>query len=308
MKLFADYKIENGYKNINIWYIYNSYNAYIKEEGYLEFKKYYLKYFKNRIFSTHKFNKVPMLLVNKQPHKNSFFRYKSNINNAGNSESITHSTYKEIIKDISILNLVVNDKIIKLYVSDSDIEYEFIANGNRYYADVFIRFYKSIPEEYFYKWRGKLLIELNKTHAIGKKKAKDCYDYGFPIFEHTISEKLLMNEHTNSEEEILQQKNFISNYLSEKIYGKLISDPISEDFIMIERLKKENNELKNKYDNLLNNNSLLINVNEYQANRIVELQAENADIKNSNQQLVNYKNAIEKKKILKIILKICGVK
>ncbi len=301
MKLFADYKIEDGYKNINIWYIYNSYKAYIKSEGNISFEKYYDKFFKHRLFSTHRVNKIQMMLVKKYPYGNSFFRYYGNINDKGKSESITHSTYKDIIKELYILNLLVNGKLIKLYVSYSDIEYNFIANSNNYYSDVFIRFYKSDPEEYLYKWNGKLCIEINYTHPSGKEKARDYYVEGMALFEHNVSRKLLMDEHTDSEDKIINQKEFIKEKLSDKIYGKLLSDPKSKEYIMIEKLKKENMELQNKNNELERKNLLLLRENNLQSTKIVEM-------KQKTLKLEEYKEKIEKHKFINLIIKLFGIK
>lgn len=316
MKLFADYKIENGYKKINIWYIYNSYKSYIKEERYIKFEEYYNKFFKNRLFSTHTTNKIKMTLVKKHPFGKSFFKYCGNINDNGSSESITHSTYKEIIKELYILNLFVNEKQIKLYVSYSDIEYDFTANGNNYIADIYICFYKSVPEEYLYKWKGKLLFEVRYTHAVEENKVKDCYFEGIPVFEHTVSEKLKMNEYVVSEEELINQKNFIKEKLSEKIYGKLLSDPNSEDYYdMIRNLQKESYELSSNNKRLLknikilsdrikelekssneirNNNEFLFNINKNQADRIKYLDNENEKISIYNSSLLDYKSSMNK--------------
>lgn len=280
MKLFADYKIEDGYKNINIWYIYNAYKAYIKEEGYIKFEDYYKKFFKGRLYSTHRINKIPMTLTIKHPYGRSFFKYCGNLNDKGSLESITHSTYKEIIKDLYILNLVINNKQIKLYVSYSDIEYDFTANGNNYSADVYICFYKSVPEEYLYRWNGKLLLEIQYTHAVEKEKVKDCYSEGFPVFEHTISEKLKMNEYTSSEKDLINQKSFIKEKLSEKIYGKLLSDPELEDYYsMIEKLKEENDELNS-------NNKLLLKINKGLSDRIKVLENDSNELTNNNERLL----------------------
>lgn len=347
MKLFADYKIENGYKRINIWNIYNSYKKYVKEKGYIDFKEYYNKYYKNRLFSTHGANsiKMSMTLVHMHPYGKSYFKYLGDLNEKGQFESISHSTYKDIISEMSTLNLVINEKIIKLYVSSSKIEWFFSANGNNYIADVFIKFYKSEPERYYKKWNGQLCFEIKNTHSVDKKKIKDCYIAGIPIFEHTISKKLMMDGHTESEYEILSQTRFIFDKLSEKIYGKLLSDPDNEIY-EIEKIKKEkddlliknqqllsiNNELRDMTDSqksiikkLENNNSYLknmyidqycsydeytqlLNINNFQSKKIVQLEQKNLQLENENNSLFNYKSSIEKNKLVKFILKIFGIK
>lgn len=301
MKLFADYKINDGFKNINIWYIYNGYKSYITEEKKIDFKQYYKRYFKNKIFSTHKSNKRAMCLVKKSPYGKSFFRYLSHINDNGDFESVSHSTYKEIIKEMNVLNLIVNECKIKLYVSFSDMEYYYKANGNDYFVDVFIHFDRSEPEEYFYKWNGQLCIEIKHTHAVDKKKIIDFSKEGIPIFEHTISKKLMMSENTSSEEELLNQKKFIAEKLSEKIYGKLISDPSSEEFKLILKLKKQNNDLRSKTTELENENIILKQKN-------TNLESEIKRLEQDNTTLLRYKNLLESKKVIKFMIKLYKIK
>lgn len=308
MKLFADYKIHNGYKNINIWDIYNGYKSYKNDNYNIDFKEYYKKFYKNRLFSTHKSMKMAMSLVIKHPYGRSFFRYLANVNDEGRLESVSHSTYKDIVQGISILNLVIGKQEIKLYVSNNDIEVGFSANGNYYQADVFIYFYKSEPEEYFYKWKGKLCFEIKNTHAVDKRKIDDCYAEGIPIFEHTISKKLMISDNTSSEEELLNQRCYITEKLTEKIYGKLLSDPQSEEYKLIEKLMKENDELHDRNNQLENYNTLLMDLNRKQSLRIEELENENKKLEYNNKSLLNYQNTIENKKILKLVLKIFGVK
>lgn len=303
MKLFADYKVENGYINISIWDIYNGYKAYNMNHN-IKFEEYYNKFYKGRLYSTHKATKEKMSLVKKTPYGNSFFRYLSKINDKGCPETISHSTYKDIIKGMDVLNLVAYGQEIKLFVSYSDIEVAFSANGNNYFADVFVYFKKSIPVEYYYKWNGKLCFEIRHTHAVEKSKVSDCYVEGIPIFEHTISKKLLMDEKTSSEEVLLNQKKFITDILSDKIYGKILSDPTWEKYKVIEKLKKENDRLINENNELKNYNAVLMNINKSQSVRIVELENENRNVS----ELINYKNTIENKKLLKFLLKIFGIK
>lgn len=302
MKLFADYEIDNGYKRISIWNIYYGYKAYIANEKPIDFKKYYEKFYKKRIFSTHSTVKMPMTLVLKHPYGKSFFRYVGNINTKGELESISHSIYKDIFNEMDILHLVVNKQQITLNVSYSDIEYYFKANGNDYYADVFIFFNKSIPEEYYYKWGGKLCIEIKHTHAVEKSKIYDCYKQGIAIFEHSISEKLLMNENIQSEEELLKRKDFITKKLSQKIYGKLISNPCTEDYQMLQTLKIENTNLKTENENLRKcNSSLSKQVDELKKN-IEQLKMDEENLQHEHSNILQLKENINNHKLLKILL------
>ncbi len=301
MKLYADYKIENGYKRISIWDIYNGYHNYVAKEGKIDFDVYYRKYYKNRLFSTHNSTKIAMVLVRKKPYYLSSFRYLGNINCNGKLESITHSTYKEIIKDFKVLNLRVGNRDIKLYVSHSDIEVGFTANGNNYYADVFIDFYKSEPSFYYYKWNGKICFEINYSHSVEDKKVNDCFLEGIAIFEHTVSNKLSMREHITTEEEVINQKNFIAEKLSTVIYGKLLSDPVAVDYKNFDNLIKENIRLETQYRSLLNDNKALLNANNFQSNKIIQLEQNVLSLE-------KYKNKIENHKFIKFIIKLFGIK
>ena len=253
MKLFADYSINNGYKRINIWDIYNGYKAYNNSNAEsIDFKEYYSRFYKNRLYSTHKKTKVKMSLTVRHPYGKSFFKYQADLYKNGNAESFSHSVYKDIIADMKVLNLSTGNRNIKLYVYQSEIEVAFEANNNLYVADVFVYFNKSEPEIYYKKWNGQLCFEIKNTHAVDSKKINDCKIEKIPVFEHTISSKLMIDNSLNSEEELLNQKQFITEKLSNIIYGKLLSDPNCYNFVSeLKEKEKKIYDLENKLNTVM---------------------------------------------------------
>ena len=129
--------------------------------------------------------------------------------------------------------------------------------------------------------------------------------------------------------DLISQKNFILEKLSEVIYGKLLSDPIAYSYKGAYNLTEENKNLKIKNVELSNLNKLLLNINDKQSTEIVKLQNQNRSLKNDNVLLMSendkqsskivdlqrenkmfadYKESINHKKILKLVLKIFGIK
>lgn len=277
MKRYADLLKNNEYKRINIWDIYNQYHKEIKNHNEISLEQYYTKNFDGCLYSTHKHkaNKKPMKLIIRKKFKNSYFEYVEVKNNEP-PESTSHKNYKDIINQLNQLNLKIGNDIIKIYVEDSQIEYEFVANNNTYKADVFIWFNKSYPEDYVRKWNGKLCFEIKFSNSVTEQKIYDCNKEGIPIFEHKISPKLSINDSLNDKEKSRRTKFIKDKYLSKEIYGELLSDPETPEYLKIKDLENKNSNLEEQ---------------------ILILQKEN-------DKLTKLKNKILKHKVLNFLFKI----
>lgn len=300
MKKFADFKLSDGqYKRISIWDIYNDYKKYKYELNYLyDIKQFYKDFYKGNLFSTHfkSENKKRLSLCIFDNYKDSFFRYcKNDSFQYCSQESAPHELFKDIISAYDKLTLKNNNQIIVLYISESDIEHEFIANGNRYYADIYFKFYKSEPEEYLYKWNGELCFEIKYSHAVDSKKRVDCYREGIAVFEHTISKayadriKDIDSKHT---EELVVDE--ITRMLETAIYGKLISDPEIVGYTKIRNLQNKINELEYRYN--------------AQQQSIKNLEEMRDFFKKEKNTLLTFKKSVESKKLLKFLLKLYRIK
>lgn len=307
MKKFADLKItENGkdkYININIWYIFKSYNE-AKKYGYeKDLKEYYKERFKGSLFSTHKdvSKKKPLSLYTAKPYSNSYFKYQQNQPGLANDESVQHELFKDIIQNFRKLVLFFNKEQVILYIKKSEIEYNFNANGNNYRADIYFEFDKSEPAEYLYKWNGKLFFEIKYTHAVNNKKRTDCITEQIPMVEHSISKYYAeMIENMYNEQSMVNTIDYIKKQLNDKIYVKIISDPTPicyNELIKFRekcRLLNENNEvLKNQIEMLKDINKEIV-----QKNNKLELELN---------QMKSRADKIFGNKFLKCLIRIAGI-
>lgn len=307
MKTFADYKLdENKYIRISIWDIYHQYTL-ARNRGYIyDLRNYYKENFSGKLFSVHKNpnTKKPMSLVINATYGKSFFRYTKGSNITNNKESLVHEMYKEIISRLSELNLVYGKECIKIYVTKTDIEYHFEANHNNYVADVFIWFNKSEPSEYYKKWGGKLCFEVKHTHSVDSKKITDCNTAGIAIFEHKISNKLMIkNDYCSSKAEFDDRVKFITQYLKQKIYGKILFVSEKDKFKMLHCENTENQRLQRTIVNLEHT----IEASKIEKNNLKQdierLEMENESLKAQTQKLTSQMEYIKKNPLIRIILR-----
>lgn len=237
-KRYADILINNNYKRIGIWNVING-----EKESPLLWAS--MKY-----YSTHKKpeNKQEMSFVHGKPRSKSFFRYKridkTYPEGEGHEESHTHEAYKDIIADLDVLNLyyVKRKTLIQLFVSDVEIEKE--TDDHKYRVDVFVKFNKSIPEEYLTKWHGQLAFEINVTHAVGIIKKDYFKQKKIAMFEHTVSKKLMMyDRYLQNEKSENDQITFIARYMKDRIDGEFLSDPESEEYKQMKELEDANRQI-----------------------------------------------------------------
>lgn len=312
MKIYANYSDDGKtYKLISIFDIIDKYKQFCKINPNikLEIEDFYKENYKGKLFSTHKYNKLKVSFVHKRsPKEICFFKYAQINDNqyAIREETISHSICKDIISEIKVLNLFIKGKLVKIYSEFSEIEYRFNANGELYIADVYIMFNKSEPMEYFYKWKGRLCFEIKHTHAVDIFKIKNCYYEGIPIFEHTISSKMTF-ENVTSSNELKDRKNYVTKMLSEKIYGNIISDPSSNEYINYCRCINENYTLKSEINYLINKNNDLLNYQNENKHQMQMLKDVISKTEIQNEKLSDFKTKVMSSKTIKLILKLYNI-
>ncbi len=306
MKKRADLLLPNGqYKRIDIWYVDKHYKQQVLNNNYeYDIKQFYKDFYKGKLYSTH-FNvkhKKNLSLNIKDKYYKSYFKYYPGQSSHSIEETVPHELFKDIIGNMSQLTLRSNHRDIILFISESDIEHKFKANGNTYYADIFFKFYKSIPEEYFYKWNGELCFEIKHTHAVEAKKHRDCYKEGIAIFEHSISSNYVnMISRIINEQSENAVVSLITNALKEYIYGEFISDPESEEFKMINRL---NNEISFLNKEKIENQKTIRDLDD----KINILEDEKTKLIFENAELISFKKNVKSKKTLNFLLKLYRIK
>ncbi len=227
----------------------------LRENNNREYKKFSLYYEviddEHRVFPR----------FNKSTQRAHFVFYKKNDNSmqsVSEGESLTHYVAKTALANISTLHLVNKKNNIDLHLNVTKGENEkFFDFSEQFRADVYYEFNKNqisaTEKRCFYKWYGKLVIEVVVTHKTNYKKYRTFEENGIPIFEVSISktlrDKLRLDEpgipltQERKDKAIFEMKKIFSK----NIYGKFISNPSSEEYVIMSQYKEEIEKLKTTY-------------------------------------------------------------
>ncbi len=182
-----------------------------------------------------------------------FYNKPNGINTDGGGETLTHYVAKTALLNLSQLHLVNNRKNIDLYIS---INKNKSCNEKRFdfedtfYADVYYELDER--QEYYYKWYGKLVLEVEVTHKVDSNKRLTFEKNNVPIFEVKISEKM-KNEFgletpgaKITESRIKTAIEKMTKIFEKNIYGDFISNPSSEEYKTMIKFRKEIRQFENK--------------------------------------------------------------
>jgi len=184
-----------------------------------------------------------------------FYNKPVGITNDGGGETLTHYVVKNALLKLSKLHLVNNKKNIDLYIS---VNKDKSCNEKRFdfedtlYADVYYELNKY--QEYYYKWYGKLVLEIAVTHKVDSNKRSMFEKNNIPIFEVKIGEKMINEfglETPGAKISEIRIKKAIENMtkiFEKNIYGDFISNPSSEEYKLMIKYKNEIKQFKDKRD------------------------------------------------------------
>lgn len=206
----------------------------------------------------HEFQKLTFWSTQRDPTKrdvvvpviNGFFRYHKSgrgvmtDNFDKDGASLSHSIAIQVIAELEVIPFVVCDKSIPLKVKNIRTDDLKIQLPNRdkfeyYYPDLICEF--SEPEELALKWGGKVAIEVKHWHPCEREKCYDFEAHGVPIIEvniENISIEKWYREKSFSPEVLEEYYSRLKKMFKERIYGRILSDPISKTYHKIV-LKKE---------------------------------------------------------------------
>ncbi len=220
--------------------------------------------FKNFIFYYEKIDKENKVYVRfKKSTQRAHFAYYSKKPNRENSESegesLSHYVVKKALAQLPALHLVNEKDNIDFYLKAAKSENEKLFTfSNNYRADVYYELDKNQPDKtgksLFYKWCGKLVIEVKVTHKTNSEKCEAFEENGIPIFEVSVSGKMRDKyklDQPGAPLTIERIENAISEMkkiFSKKIYGRLISDPTSKEYAIMCKYKKEIDKFKKAYE------------------------------------------------------------
>lgn len=231
MKIWAYAKNSTGFINredgrYRLFFIWQALK--LKRENY--------QYFESLTFySTHsrEHKRKPMVTV-----KNGWFRYKnlekaSSGNSDSDGESISHAFVIAALAQLETIyfvfgNQMVPFKFTRLVADEAELRF---GNGRTYYPDLYGEFTEDNP--FYKKWGGKVAIEVWVEHQCERPKIDDFEAHCVPIIEVKVGPGLRVEQHIRQDDiEGSLERRFAKTkeLLSEKVFAKIISDPVSTKF------------------------------------------------------------------------------
>lgn len=202
----------------------------------LKLKRENYQYFESLTFySTHsrEHKRKPMVAV-----KNGWFRYKnldkaSSRNSDSDGESISHAFVIAALAQLETIyfvfgNQMVPFKFTRLVADEAELRF---GNGRTYYPDLYGEFTEDNP--FYKKWGGKVAIEVWVEHQCERPKIDDFEAHCVPIIEVKVGPGLRVEQHIRQDDiEGSLERRFAKTkeLLSEKVFAKIISDPVSTIF------------------------------------------------------------------------------
>lgn len=300
--------------NKKIWaYALDETGQYVKGEKH-PLKIFYIwESIKLRDNKIHEFNKLKFMSTQKDPAKrtemsavkNGFYRYKVGENNSNtihdkDGSSLSHSIAIQVLAEMDEINFVFGEEEHKFEAKEIRSEYLKLQLTNRnryeyYYPDLVCFF--DTPKELSLKWESKVAIEVKHTHPCEDEKIQDFESHGIPIIEVNIkgiSIEKKFNTKPPTPEQLENYYHYLKNTFRKKVYGKVLSNPVSNKYFNIKE-HEHFKSLENQKANLDKATTTILILNAQIASNTKEIEGLKVAI-NSNK-----KNLAEKdKKILEI--------
>ncbi|WP_338545131.1 hypothetical protein V6W80_19405 [Pseudomonas benzopyrenica] len=169
------------------------------------------------------------------PVKGGWFRYKEigprgECANSQDGQSLSHAFVIAALSQLKTINFIIGDQKISFTftrLEAEEVELRF-GNGRYYIPDLYGEF--TDDNLYFKKWGGKVVIEVWVTHQCEPRKIKDFENHGVPIIEVRVTSGLQVEKYIKPDDlEASLECSFarVKEIVSEKVYAKIISDPVS---------------------------------------------------------------------------------
>lgn len=155
------------------------------------------------------------------------FSYYPSSTHAGiaSEKSMTHIIYELAMLKVKELKLYIWGEEIRLYIKNAHPEYFVKTENNAYFIDVYLILRGTEPKSFYYKWGGKIAIEIYVTHKVSKSKAKDLELKNFQVCEVKIYDNQYIPGDLCSEKEISSYTRIVKNrLLNGKNVGKMINN------------------------------------------------------------------------------------
>lgn len=182
----------------------------------------------------------------------------------GSEMTMSHKLYEIVYSEASRLLLDEFGTQIVVYIKNASPEYVYRTSYNLYRIDIMLELERTEPLLYYYKWNGKLALEIAVTHKVEKSKINDLTENGIQIFQVKIYDNQRVPEDIYNEEQHEHYKQIIrkrvekSNY---KVVGRYVNNVfpeagsnMEERYTILVNFEKEKRKLQ---EQILNNGNII---------------------------------------------------
>lgn len=217
-KIIAYLKTDNGFKVLNVYQAIKLKNSSIKNRD-----KEISFYDTPDEVNGEKMNPVKTSKNGRMAH----FSYYPGATHVGigSDMSMTHRLYIIALSQVKEFELYQFGERIKVYVKSAKPEFYFCTDNNRYFLDVMIELKKTEPYSYYYKWNGRLALEILVKHKVDKFKVNDLEVEGLQIFEVKVYKENRIPDEFENQQQYDYYKSLLLNRVAKgKIVGKFVND------------------------------------------------------------------------------------
>lgn len=151
--------------------------------------------------------------------------------------TMTHKIYTMVYSEADKILLSEFGTQILVFVKKSYLECFHRTPNNLYYIDVMLELDRTDPASYYYKWNGKLALEIKVTHKVDKSKMNDLAEDGIQIFEIKIYDTQKTPEDIDTDVQFDYYKRLIKRKVEKSNYkavGKLLNDAFPKPGLSME--------------------------------------------------------------------------
>jgi hypothetical protein len=157
--------------------------------------------------------------------KAAHFSYYSGSKHVGivSEMTMSHKIYQTVYSEANKILLDAFGNQVMVFIKEAHMEYFLKTAYNVYHIDILLELEKTDPASYYYKWNGKLALEVNVTHGNEKSKTNDLTVNRVQIFQVKIYDNQRVPENISEEQfeyykRIMKEKVEKYNY---RVIGKI---------------------------------------------------------------------------------------
>ncbi len=255
-KFFAYYNSDTGIKSINVYKALSMKNSRIKNKNnIIEFWDSPILKDAEKVFPkrTSKDGRV------------AHFSYYSGCKHEGVTRemTMTHKLYQIVYSEADKILLYEFGTEVIVFVKNAKIEYFYKTSYNLYFIDIMLELERTEPSMYYYKWNGKLALEVYVTSEVEKSKINDFTENGIQLFQIKIYDNQRVPEDIESEEQYEYYKQIIKKKVEKSKYktvGKYLNKVLPkagtimrEEYTILADFEKEKQKLQEQILNYENN-------------------------------------------------------